>query len=81
LLFCLTALLLAGHAIAHDLVLVQAGELPVILTAPHGGRADVPGCELRTPVGPRFVTGSDLNTDLLVQEIAAAVGVKTAARV
>ena len=65
--------LFAGHAPARDLVLVQAGELPVILTAPHGGRADVPGCDLRTPVGPRFVTGSDFNTDVLVQEIAAEV--------
>jgi N-formylglutamate amidohydrolase len=65
--------LLAGQVSARDLVLVQAGELPVILTAPHGGRADVPGCDLRTPVGTRFVTGSDFNTDVLVQEIAAEV--------
>ena len=69
----LAALLLAGPATARDLVLVQAGELPIILTAPHGGRSDVPGCDLRTPVGPRFVTGSDFNTDILVQEIAAEV--------
>ena len=72
-LFWLAGAVDASPVSARDLVLIRAGELPVILTAPHGGRAAVPGCELRTPVGPRFVTGSDFNTDLLVQEIAEEV--------
>jgi N-formylglutamate amidohydrolase len=71
--FVFTPALFVDHAPARDLVLVQSGDLPIILTAPHGGRADVPGCDLRTPVGPRFVTDSDFNTDVLVQEIAAEV--------
>src|SRR5262245_15709108 len=64
------AALLTGAAQASDLVLAQAGELPVILTAPHGGRADVPGCEVRTAVGSRFVVTSDMNTDVLALSIA-----------
>jgi N-formylglutamate amidohydrolase len=69
--FCWLAVLLAGRALASDLVLVRPGELPVLLTAPHGGRQEVPGCDLRTPVGDRFVTGMDVNTDVLAQGIAA----------
>ena len=30
-----------------DLVLVQQGALPIILTAPHGGREAIPGIEPR----------------------------------
>lgn len=58
---------------ASDLIRAETGELPVILTAPHGGRQDVPGCALRTPTGSRFVTGTDHNTDLLTLEIAAEI--------
>ena len=32
-----------------DLVLVQRGTLPIILTAPHGGREAIPAVELRRP--------------------------------
>jgi len=71
LLLWLAGLLLASAASARDLIWVRAGELPVILTAPHGGRQDVPGCELRTPVGARFVTSMDFNTDVLTLGIAA----------
>src|SRR5436189_60074 len=67
----LLALALAGQAFASDLVHVEAGELPIILTAPHGGRQDVPGCDTRTPVGSRFVVYTDVNTDILAVQIAA----------
>lgn len=48
-----------------------AGELPIILTAPHGGGESLPGCSERTPVGTRFVNRPDAHTDRLAQAIAA----------
>jgi N-formylglutamate amidohydrolase len=69
--FLCAALLLAVGAFASELVFVQQGELPIVLTAPHGGRENVPDCELRTPVGSRFVTSTDFNTDVLAEGIAA----------
>jgi N-formylglutamate amidohydrolase len=60
-----------------DLVLVQQGSMPVILTAPHGGRAAIPTVEPRraqdgTP-GPwgGVHMGADANTDVLASGIAA----------
>jgi N-formylglutamate amidohydrolase len=64
------AALLATASRASDLVIVESGELPIILTAPHGGQRDVPGCEVRTPIGPRFVNRPDHNTDRLARMIA-----------
>ncbi len=64
------ALLITTAARASDLVIVESGELPVILTAPHGGGQDVPGCALRTPVGSRFVNRPDQHTDVLARGIA-----------
>lgn len=65
-----TALLITTTADAGELVLTEAGELPVILTAPHGGTEDVPDCAARTPVGTRFVNRPDQRTDLLARGIA-----------
>ena len=60
-----------------DLVLVQQGSMPIILTAPHGGRAAIPTVEPRraqdgTP-GPwgGVHTGADVSTDILALGIAA----------
>ena len=60
-----------------DLVLVQQGSMPIILTAPHGGRATIPALEPRraqdgTP-GPwgGVHTGVDSSTDILASGIAA----------
>ena len=72
-LLLLASLFVASHACASGLVTAQPGELPIVLTAPHGGREDVPGCELRTPVGSRFVTSTDLNTDALAEAIASEI--------
>ena len=57
------AALLATATRASDLVIAESGELPIILTAPHGGGQDVPGCEVRSPVGTRFVNRPDQYTD------------------
>lgn len=64
------ALLGTAAARASDLILVESGELPVILTAPHGGEQDVPGCAVRTPAGSRFVNRPDQYTDRLARGIA-----------
>ena len=64
-----------------DLVLVQQGTLPIILTAPHGGRETIPGIEPRhdkTNVEAYgkwggFQRGTDTNTDILAQRIAAEI--------
>lgn len=56
---------------AADLVLIQRGALPIILTSPHGGLSAVPGAEERSPVGNRFVAEPDTRSDLLTLGIAA----------
>jgi N-formylglutamate amidohydrolase len=70
----------ADKAALTDLVLVQQGSMPIILTAPHGGRAAIPAVEPRraqdnTP-GPwgGVHTGADSSTDLLASGIAAELG-------
>jgi N-formylglutamate amidohydrolase len=69
-----------------DLVLVQPGTLPILLTAPHGGRMPVPGVEQRkapdrVPKGMTFVTDTDPQTDRLAEGIAARVRTLTQADV
>lgn len=60
----------AAFAQAPEPVHTAAGELPVILTAPHGGLQAVPDCPVRSPAGSRFVTRSDARTDRLTRGIA-----------
>ncbi|HKY08095.1 MAG TPA: hypothetical protein VJQ55_07640, partial [Candidatus Binatia bacterium] len=63
---------LAGH-----LITVWSGDLPIILTAPHGGRQAVPGVGARRGVGvPQFTVERDSNT----AELAEMVADKTAER-
>jgi len=48
-----------------------AGMLPIILSAPHGGRAAIPGISMRRGIGvPQFTTERDGNTDELAEKIA-----------
>lgn len=60
-----------------DLVLVQQGSMPIILTAPHGGHAAIPAVEPRRvqdgAPGPwgGVHTGADSSTDVLAAGIAA----------
>jgi hypothetical protein len=65
-----------------DLVLVRQGSMPIILTAPHGGRLAIPGVAERVADKPgrrttggyaSFKAGTDANTDILVQKIAAEI--------
>lgn len=56
----------------HPLLTLWAGALPIILSAPHGGRRPIPGVAERRGVGvAQFTTGRDNNTDELAQRIAA----------
>ncbi|MBX3650109.1 MAG: N-formylglutamate amidohydrolase [Burkholderiales bacterium] len=68
----LTLLLAATNAAAQvdGPVQAESGGLPVILTAPHGGLEDLPGCSERSPAGVRFVNRPDINTDRLTRAIA-----------
>jgi N-formylglutamate amidohydrolase len=66
-----------------DLVLVQQGTLPIILTVPHGGREAIPGVAPRNAADKGkveasrrwggFDTRHDANTDILAQGIAAEI--------
>jgi N-formylglutamate amidohydrolase len=53
------------------LLTVWAGMLPIILSAPHGGRQSIPGVPARRGAGViQFATGRDNNTDELAEKIA-----------
>ncbi|MBA4065447.1 MAG: hypothetical protein C0501_17385 [Isosphaera sp.] len=55
-----------------ELVLVRQGTLPVIVSAPHGGRKPAPGVPERAGTGvAQFATVLDANTDLLAETFAA----------
>ena len=63
-----------------DLVLVRPGTLPIVLTAPHGGREAIPGLSARNIEGKHkggawngYVTGGDPNTDALTLGIAKEI--------
>ncbi|HEY6241829.1 MAG TPA: hypothetical protein VIW78_13465, partial [Burkholderiales bacterium] len=66
-----------------DLVLVRQGALPIILTAPHGGREAIPGIEPRNVEDKAHaeawrkwggaIAEGDPNTDTLAQGIAAEI--------
>src|SRR5438034_11608256 len=55
-----------------DFVFVQKGTLPIIVSAPHGGRKKVPDVPERLGKGvANFQTVLDANTDALAQTFAA----------
>jgi N-formylglutamate amidohydrolase len=61
-----------------DLVLTQHGSLPIILTAPHGGQANITGIDPRSLEGKgmdasRYLATLDTETDRLAAGIAAGI--------
>ncbi|MGH8688947.1 MAG: N-formylglutamate amidohydrolase [Burkholderiales bacterium] len=73
----------AASSVPDDMVLVHRGTLPIILTAPHGGRLAVPGVPIRNVKDPALIAASkkwggvhdtsDFNTDVLATRIAAGI--------
>jgi N-formylglutamate amidohydrolase len=60
---------------------VTAGGLPIILTAPHGGSAAIPGVPERKGDGAtRFNPRADTNTDILTEKLADALEQKLGKR-
>ena len=67
------ALLLAPPPDLDQFLLVRAGTLPVVVSAPHGGKLPLPGVADRKGDGvEQFVTVRDVNTDQLAERFAAA---------
>lgn len=67
--FAVAVQLLAGAAIAAEssaLVLAKAGDLPILLTAPHGGLEGIPG----VPVRSRGTTVTDADTIELAEAVS-----------
>ncbi len=63
---------------ASEYVLIESGELPIIVSAPHGGNLNPPGIPPRSGEGLEkgatgFFTGRDTGTEELAQEVAAAI--------
>jgi N-formylglutamate amidohydrolase len=79
---CFSSEALAQNADAPDkLLTVWAGTLPIILSAPHSGRQQIPGVSLRRGVGiAQFAASRDANTDELAQKIAANMEERFGAR-
>lgn len=57
---------------AEKFLTLWAGTLPIIISAPHGGREALPGVPQRRGLGvSQFVTGRDTRTDELAETVAA----------
>jgi N-formylglutamate amidohydrolase len=55
--------------------------LPIIVSAPHGGRQPVAGANVRRGVGvAQFTTGRDHNTDELAEKVGAQLAVRLGAK-
>ena len=62
------------RAASNPAITVTSGNLPIILTAPHGGRNAVPDVPARTGNGAfRFTSKSDLNTADVAEKLANAL--------
>lgn len=77
---CESAAVVAQEApsLASEQVEIQAGDLPIILSAPHDGTLDIPGVKPRTGGGLEakpggFVTARDTGTAPLAQLVSQAI--------
>jgi len=67
--------------IDESLLTVWPGMLPIVLSAPHGGREPIPDIAARRGIGvPQFTTERDSNTDELAEKIAMKMEEKLGAR-
>ncbi len=77
---------LTGHnaqaqAQPNRLVTSEPGDLPIILSAPHGGREAIVDAPVRLGKGvARFVTSTDARTDLLTEKLADSLEQKLGKR-
>lgn len=63
-----------AESAAEPLVTVERGELPIVLSAPHGGSRSIPGVPLRRGVGVEsFKSKSDAYTGSLTERLADAL--------
>jgi N-formylglutamate amidohydrolase len=81
------AIFLHAPLFAHEqlepakLLTVWAGLLPIILSAPHGGREPIPGLSVRRGVGvAQFTTERDSNTAELAEAVGNAIGKRLGAK-
>ncbi len=64
-----------------DLVTIETGNLPIILSAPHGGHNPIPNVPIRQGKGVKlFSTLTDINTDRLTEQLADAIEKKLGKR-
>ena len=65
----------------YKLLTLWAGTLPIIFSAPHGGKQPIAGANVRRGVGvTQFTTGRDHNTDELAEKIATKLEVRLGAK-
>jgi N-formylglutamate amidohydrolase len=61
-----------GKPETDDLIVIRRGTVPIIVSAPHGGRKAIPGVPPRKGKGvPKFKTDPDTNTAELAEAVAA----------
>ena len=79
--FLTTAVVAESASDKKPAMTVVAGGLPIILTAPHGGGAAIPGVPERKGDGvTRFNPKADTNTDILTEKLADALEQKLGKR-
>jgi hypothetical protein len=67
-------LILVCHCEAEDLLIIRDGDLPILITAPHGGRLELPDVPVRTGDGLKkgpagFFAGRDTGTEELALRV------------